>query len=379
MIKLFHCADIHLDAPFSGTSPSEAHSRRSSLLKRFTDMMDYASDCRVDMVLIPGDLFDSDFVRPDTSKLISDAFEKLKCPVIIAPGNHDPYTPDSIYKTVRFPKNVHIFDSEEITRLDFDDIGISVFGYAFTSKVHAERPLANVSALGFSDKNINILCAHTDIYSGISPYAPISPEELSASGFAYAALGHVHNQPKLVLYGKTYTAYSGFAEGRGFDECGEGGAWLVTITNAKDTKVTAERVCRGDSRYRVVNIDITGADCDPTSTSMISKQLSDSFGQALHPELSLRIVLSGDIAMDYSPSIQTVSELLHLPCSVEIKDNTSPLYNSEYLEKDMTVKGEFYRMLAPVIAAGSPEEKRRAALALRYGFAAMSGQDIVID
>lgn len=390
MIKIFHCGDIHLDAPFSGVSPTESNRRRVSLLDRFAEMMRFANDNRADLVLIAGDLFDSGYTQPSTVKAVSELLKDLRCPVVITPGNHDPYDKESVYKTAQFSENVHIFSSEELSRIDFDGIGVSVCGYAFTSNSHPERPLKEQTSALLSSTNVNILCAHTDIYTQNSTYAPISDAELEDSGFLYAALGHIHKTPAVCKFGDCYAAYCGFAEGRGFDECGAGGAWLVNINNSYfPAKVDVERVCVSQSRYEVKTVDITGAESDSTAASMIDKALaedplipsgdtaSESNGQG--NETVVRIILKGELPMIYSPLTGAIEKLLKSRCRVEITDRTLPIYDASYLEKDMTVKGEFYRMLLPMLSSGTAEEKQTAALALRYGLCAMSGQDIVIE
>lgn len=392
MIKIFHCGDIHLDAPFSGVSPTESNRRRVSLLDRFAEMMRFANDNRADLVVIAGDLFDSGYAQPSTVKAVSDLLKDLRCPVVITPGNHDPYDKESVYKTAQFPENVHIFSSEELSRIDFDEIGVSVCGYAFTSSSHQERPLKEQTSALLSSKNVNILCAHTDIYTPNSTYAPISAAELEESGFLYAALGHIHKTPEMLKFGDCYASYCGFAEGRGFDECGAGGAWLININNSYfPAKVDAERVCVSRSRYEVKTVDITGAESDSTAASMIDKVLaedsripigdptSDADCHRKDGEAVVRIILKGELPMTYSPLTGAIEKLLRAHCRVEIRDCTLPIYDASYLEKNMTVKGEFYRMLLPMLSNGTAEEKQTAALALRYGLCAMSGQDIVIE
>ena len=83
--------------------------------------------------------------------------------------------------------------------------------------------------------------------------------------------------------------------------------------------------------------------------------------------------------MSYTPSAAAITKLTDISAKCEIKDMTEPLYDAAYLENDLTVKGEFYRLLAEKLSSGSAAEKRVAAEALRYGLAAMSARDIVID
>ena len=61
---------------------------------------------------------------------------------------------------------------------------------------------------------------------------------------------------------------------------------------------------------------------------------------------------------------------------VEIKNETTPDIKSCRLENDMTLRGEFFRMLLPMLESGTPEERTRAAAALRLGLCAMDGGNL---
>ena len=76
-VKILHTGDIHLDSPFSGLSPSLAETRLNELRAAFTSMMTYVRVNEVDVVLIAGDLFDSEFATRETVGLI--VREAAKC------------------------------------------------------------------------------------------------------------------------------------------------------------------------------------------------------------------------------------------------------------------------------------------------------------
>ena len=61
--------------------------------------------------------------------------------------------------------------------------------------------------------------------------------------------------------------------------------------------------------------------------------------------------------------------------TIEVRDGTIPLYNAKLLESDLTIRGAVYNRLLPMLRDGSPEERRRAAAALRVALAALSGSD----
>ena len=76
MIKVFHCADIHLDSPFAMLSPREAAKRRTELRAAFTSALMLAQKAKMDIFLISGDLFDSEYVTRDTREMLLREFAK---------------------------------------------------------------------------------------------------------------------------------------------------------------------------------------------------------------------------------------------------------------------------------------------------------------
>jgi len=116
MIRLIHTADIHLDSCFAGTGMRAGfgNRRRQNLRDVLTSIVARAGDWPADALLIAGDLFEGDRISHDTTQFLSGLFESIPhVPVFIAPGNHDPFTPDSPYATMTWPENVAIFDSPQ--------------------------------------------------------------------------------------------------------------------------------------------------------------------------------------------------------------------------------------------------------------------------
>lgn len=371
-MKLLHFADCHLDSPFSGISSAEGDVRRAELRESFVSAIELAKERNVDIILISGDIFDRPFCTASTKGAVFEALAAAGRPVVISPGNHDPYVKGCAYADRSLPENVFVFSSEELGRFDFDDLGVSVFGYAFTSGSYDRDPLAD--GVPLSDTNLNILCAHSDMRSGFSKYAPMTPSEISRAGFVYAALGHVHNPPAPQRIGSCTIAYSGFLQGRSFDELGEGGAYLVDI-DRETLAVSTERVILSKLRYEIERLDITGCERDTEVISKITKLIAE---RGWGKNTALRVILEGAIPSAYVPSqkkIAAAGALSVLPL-LEIKDDTSPLLDLEYLEKDITVRGEFYRALKSQLTSDDPAERECAKLALRAGLAALDRREL---
>ncbi len=373
-LRIMHIADVHLDSPFSRLPLDRAEIRRREQRGVFTSMMMYAKSRKTDIVLIAGDLFDVGYASEQTLDIITREFEKApECRFVISAGNHDPYSARSAYKLRRFPDNVYIFPSAELSRFSFDDIGVDVYGWSFTSDTLEADPLAGKCAV--STGNIPLLCAHCDMSSASSKYAPVSEADIESFGAVYSALGHIHRGEgiKRTASGAAY-GYSGCPSGRSFDECGIGGAYVADIER------TAEGRCLVNvsfepfsvSTYEWEHIDMTGVMTQSEARERIAALIKEKEYGA---HTSLRLTLRGMTGAEAGGYDGYIAEEFGL-FSLEIRDETTPSYDSARFMTDMTVRGAFYRVLAPMLESEDEAERRIAAEALRVGFAALDGSDI---
>lgn len=114
MLKIIHGADFHLDSPFSGLSPDQAARRRGEQRELLDRLAALAREKGADLVLLAGDLLDSERVYRETARALRSALGDIPCPVYIAPGNHDFYSPRSVWAALDWPENVHIFNSSAL-------------------------------------------------------------------------------------------------------------------------------------------------------------------------------------------------------------------------------------------------------------------------
>lgn len=376
MLKILHFGDMHLDSPFSDVGMAAGERLREELRAVFGEIMSAASDGGYGAVLIAGDLFDCGFISPDTVRGLTEAFRDFGGPVVIAPGNHDPYTQNSVWAVTEWPENVYIFRDEHLSHFDFDAGGtpVTVWGWAFTSDRLDGCPLSG--GLTPVPGRVNLICAHADISSPISKYAPTPLSALAQSGCVYAALGHIHKTPEPVFAGGVTTvSYCGVPEGRSYDEPGQGGVMSVTLTDDSSAPVI-ERIPTGSHRYEVTHLDVTSSACDADTASLISA-LCEAGGYG--GSVSLKVYLEGAVTPEYTPDPARIGMLLSQGrsdplCSLLIRDRTAPVYGAEYLADDMSIRGEFYRVLLPQLESADPEQRAAAAAALRVGLLALDGK-----
>lgn len=253
MLKLIHASDFHLDSPFSGLTPERAAQRRSEQRSLLDDLAQLVQDKGADLVLLSGDLFDSDRVYRETADALVSALSRIPCPVFIAPGNHDYYSPASPYAAMGWPKNVHIFSTNQMEGVTLPNLNCTVWGGAFTTPHMDTSPLQGFTA-PTGDGRIHLGVLHADVEGG-PDYGPITREDMASSGLAYLALGHVHQWSGVQRAGNTRWAYSGCPEGRGFDETGEKGVLYVEV--GRDS-TQAQFIPLARRRYQVLSVDLTG-------------------------------------------------------------------------------------------------------------------------
>lgn len=374
-MKILHLADLHLDSAFSGFSKEESDRRRGELRECFVRTLQMGKERGVSLVLIAGDLFDTPFCSAETRKVVFDAIRDIACPVVIAPGNHDYYNKNGTYADKALPENAYVFTSDVPTTVAFDGLGVSVTGYAFTSDRYESDPLASLPVL--SRENINILCAHAELGARISKYAPLSPNAIARGGFVYAALGHIHAAPEPIVAGATTIAYSGFMQGRSFDELSSGGAYIVDI-DPTTRAVSLERIVTSHLTYEIERLDITSLSCDEDVCERIGGLISSrGYGEST----ALRVVLCGSIPSDYVIREERIAASLASSglALLQVRDRTVANFDLARLSEDQTVRGELYRTLMPLLDSDDPEERERASLALRFALAALDKREFGVE
>ena len=215
MIRIIHAADLHLDSPFESLGAEKASVRRSeqrALLERITAEVNKRN---ADLLLLAGDLLDSDSAYAETGEALLASLQKVRVPVFIAPGNHDWYSRRSPYARLPFPDNVHIFRTPRLESVFLPTLGVRVWGAGYTS------PSCDGVLRGFhapAESGVTqLLVLHAELGRADSSYCPVTEEELAQSGVRYAALGHIHLGSGLRRAGSCFYAWPGCPEGRGFD------------------------------------------------------------------------------------------------------------------------------------------------------------------
>ncbi|MBQ8266984.1 MAG: DNA repair exonuclease, partial [Clostridia bacterium] len=226
-VKILHCADIHIGAAESFLS-ARAESRRAETLITFEKIINIAKENAVDILLIAGDLFNSNSVEKAFTDRVFECFAAIPdIKIVYAAGNHDPLNFDSPFKKYTLPENLTVLDTKDCF-VEFPELNTRVYGKSF-KEVYMQGEQS--FSLGVDDNFINLMCIHGELKSDLSSdYNSITSDFISNSGMDYIALGHVHKRTDIGKIGNTYLSYCGCPEGQGFDELGEKGIYLGEIS-----------------------------------------------------------------------------------------------------------------------------------------------------
>ena len=360
-MRILHAADLHLDSAFAGLAEEKAALLRQESRDILRRMVDWANDHAVDVMLLSGDLFDSDRMYSQTARTLAQALARFRGRIFLSPGNHDFYAPGSGYDAVDWPDNVHIFTSRRPQTVLLRSLNASVTGAAFTSAEEWE-PFDGASFSG-GDAPIRLGVLHGEVTRGESKYRAIPPAEIEKTNLTYLALGHVHRCAGVQRAGNTAYAYPGCLPGRGFDETGDKGFLYGEIT---PEKVELEFIPFAPRRYQSVTADIT--DRDP----------ADAVRQALDPDCGqdvCRVLLTGSRRENFSLSALT-SELSGLCAALELTDETYPEEDVWARCGEDSLRGLFLQNLRARYDGADEDEKRQLLQAARFGLAALDNRDL---
>ncbi len=191
-LTIVHTSDVHLD---SRDSDQPTDGFRSRAERAFAGVVDTTLAVDADLFLIAGDLFDNNRVDDSNIDFVYGQFERLRCPVVMLPGNHDVHDESSVWNRFDFDaagEHVHGLMSHDGNCVTLGDIGARVWGKAMAEHAPENYPLAGTPERQNGHWNIGM--AHGQVVERrvSQGSSPITRDEIRTSGFDYLALGHIH-------------------------------------------------------------------------------------------------------------------------------------------------------------------------------------------
>lgn len=274
MTKILHTADVHLDSPLRSLALRNEALRdniKSATRSAFIRIIDTALTEDVAALLIAGDLYDGAQRSAKTAAFLVGQFERLRAAgiqVFYIKGNHDAENP--ITGEVALPDNVYVFDGRG-SKVQLIGTDIWIHGVSFNGR-HARDSLLSKFDAPVSGA-VNIAMLHTSLAgaAGHDNYAPCSVAELTALGFDYWALGHIHKRQ--VHSEAPWIVMPGIPQGRDIGESGPKSATLLTIESGM---IGIEEVPTSGISFMEHRIDVTGAETDDEIRQFLRSSLHAS-------------------------------------------------------------------------------------------------------
>ena len=366
-IRVLHTSDLHLDASFRATGvPSvRARERCAAHLQAFDHAVQKAEELDAHLMVIAGDLFEERHARPATGRHVAKRLAAWGKPVFIAPGNHDPLRPGSLYELVEWPENVTIFGGAWQT-CSLPELGLHVHGRGFTA---SEENGLLVEGLQVGDAGKHLLVAHGSNVSSRPdrhhPYRPFTPQELDKLPVDYVALGHFHRYSQIETQ-NVCAVYCGSPIAQGYAETGDHG---VVLARLRPHDVDVEFHVLPGRRFVTCEVDVTGCETQSELLHRIEKET------VRHAEDFMRLRLQGSLPPDLDVDIEFLcNALVGLVHDIDIKDHTVPEYDLQSIATESTVRGLFVRSLLADLEASEDLGRERVRRALYFGLDAFAGR-----
>jgi exonuclease SbcD len=368
MLKILHTADIHLGAKFSGLG-NRGTSQREQLRTTFKNVVATAINESVDIVLIAGDLFDSNQQPQRNIDLVIEQFNLLgskNIPVCLVPGTHDSLDSSSIYRKVDFEGkcgNLKIFADENMSCKEYPNLDLTVYGKPNLSNRSSVSPLKGLRRS--TSRKFHIALAHGSLYipeKTADDDHVFRLEEIEVSAMDYLALGHWHRVYKCPSGRPAW--YSGPPEWiPGQTE--KGGVLLIAVADSGEVKVEPKMLGLRD--YDEVEIN-AGEVRDP---AVLKARICEGANQ----NLIRRVTLKGlrDAELIINPE-ELEGELGEIFFHLSVTDRSHPKSEEVTEDEERRIRTGFIRLMKGKIDSSEGEEKEIAESALQYGIALLDGK-----
>ncbi|HET7704061.1 MAG TPA: metallophosphoesterase [Candidatus Limnocylindrales bacterium] len=391
MLRLLHTADVHLGARHSDLG-EQAAAQRERQFAAFRSAVDLAIGEQVDVVLIAGDLFDSNTQPRRSVERVAAELKRLagaKIRTVVIPGTHDVYDRASIYRVHDLAALAGSTEDDDLVTVLTPDrpsvhlaaCDVVIHGPVFATKRAPHSPLRDLRVRPGDGATWHVGMVHGSLAipdRTDRDEVVVTREEIQATGLDYLALGHWHSAQGGRAGSTTY-AYAGAPEPVAVTQDGAGKVLLVTLDERGGARtVTIDEKVVGRTRFRKLDIDAAGVSGQPALVARI--------GSEADPDLVLDVRLTGVRPDELDLSIDEIEEQLKGRfLKVRLRDHSVPALTEGTLPSPDTIPGAFIRnvegRIAELEAEGSDDGLAEAAElrdVLRLGRLLLAGHEVTL-
>jgi len=233
--RFVHAADLHLDSPFAGLRNYReklAQDLTAATFTAFQRIVDLCLEEAAEFLLLAGDLFDGPGRSLRAQLRLGRELARLAAAGIetfIVHGNHDHLGGKGV--TLAWPPGVHVFPAGQVEMMEVRRRGATlarIYGLSHAGPEEPENLARRFPAAAPGPFAIGLLHANLEGNREHENYAPCSLADLTAPGYDYWALGHIH-RPGVRREAQPAVVYAGNPQGRHVREAGARGCYLVEV------------------------------------------------------------------------------------------------------------------------------------------------------
>lgn len=391
MLRLLHTADVHLGARHADLG-EQAAAQRERQFAAFQASIELAITEKVDVVLIAGDLFDSNTQPRRSVERVAAELRRLvtaKIRTVIIPGTHDVYDRASLYRVHDLAALAGSTEDDDfVTVLNPDRPSVHivacdviVHGPVFATKRAPHSPLRDLKVNPGDDATWHVGMVHGSLAipdRTDRDEVVVTREEIESTGLDYLALGHWHSAQQGKAGSTTY-AYAGAPEPVAVTQDGAGKVLLVELAEKAGTRtVTIDERVVGRTRFEKLDLDAAGLADQPALVDLIAAKAD--------PDLVLDARLTGVRPDELDVSIDEIEERLKGRfLKLRVRDLSMPALTAGVLPSQDTIPGAFIRnvevRIAELEADGSDGAVTDAAElrdVLRLGRLLLAGHEVTL-
>ncbi|HEV7438983.1 MAG TPA: DNA repair exonuclease [Methylobacterium sp.] len=288
-----HAADLHLGSPLTGLAlkdPDIARRFASAGRRAFEDLVTQAIEIGAAFLIVAGDVYDGDWADNTIGLFFARQVARLDragIPVILVRGNHD--AESVITKAVTLPDSVRTFPTTRADTHRLEHLRVALHGRSFPNRAVEENYALSYPAPLPGWFNIGVLHTSCTGHAAHATYAPCSVADLTGRGYAYWALGHVHDYAELAR--DPFVVFPGNLQGRSIRECGPKGAVVVEVA---DGRVKAlRRLIVDHARFHHLSVDLSEAGDEREALAAVEAALRGLAEEAAGRLVAVRVRLHG--------------------------------------------------------------------------------------
>jgi len=334
-LKIVHFADLHLGVETYGR-PDRAtglSSRLNDFLGAFDQLVDYALDNKVDLVLFCGDAYKSREPSQTQQREFARRINRLAVagiPVFLLIGNHD--LPNAIGRAtsteifdILAVQNVYVASQPDIYRIPTasGDVQVAALPWLRRSSLLSREETKELNFDGINEKLQQILTGiTTDFTARLDPTLPailaahvwvagatagseksmtlgqehaLLLSNVANPAFDYVALGHIHKRQ--VLSENPPTIYAGSLERLDFGEEADNKGFYIVDIEPSETGSKQEATYQfhqvAGRRFLTISLNLEANDTDPTTT--VVRAITEQADKVADAIVRLQLTLPSEI------------------------------------------------------------------------------------